>query len=51
MPNKIFNFLRGQDQLGSGVSLNYKGSSGFGTILGGALSLFTSLFFLAFIIL
>jgi len=51
MPNPISNFLKGQDQLGSGVSFNYRGSSGFGTILGGTLSLITTLFFSTFIFL
>ena len=29
--------------------MNYRGNSGFGTILGGTLSLITSIFFIAFI--
>ena len=35
--------------MGSGVSLNYKGSSGFGTILGGCLSVIVTLFFTIFV--
>jgi len=34
--------------MGSGISLNYRGDSGFGTILGGCLSLTLSLFVAAF---
>lgn len=49
MPNCLQDFLKGQDQFGSGVSLNYRGGSGYGTITGGILSCITSLFFLAFI--
>ena len=47
---KFINLLRGQDQLGSGVSLNYKGSSQFGTITGGCLSVCTTIFFAIFIV-
>ena len=46
---KLVKILRGQDQLGSGVSLNYKGSSQYGTITGGCLSLCTTIFFTLFI--
>ena len=48
MPNAIFNFLKDQDQLGAGVSLNYRSNASFGTILGGVLSVITTLFFTAF---
>ena len=44
----VVNFLKGQDQMGSGISLNYRGDSGYGTILGGCLSLSLSLFIAAF---
>ena len=47
---KFINLLRGQDQLGSGVSLNYKGSSQFGTITSGCLSVCTTIFFAIFIV-
>ena len=50
MPSLIGGFLKGQDQLGSGISLNYRGDSGYGTILGGTLSLILSLFVAAFTI-
>ena len=46
---KLVNFFRNQDQLGSSVSLNYKGSAQYGTIVGGCLSLCTTIFFVAFI--
>ena len=49
MPNKCTSFFKNNDQLGSGVSLNYRGDSGFGTILGGTLSLIATLFFTMFI--
>ena len=48
MPNSVANFFKGQDQLGSGVSVNHKGSSGYGTILGGIFSLFFSVFIAIF---
>ena len=44
------NFLKGQDGLGSGVALNYRGSAQFGTMLGGCVSLVTGLFFATFVI-
>ena len=44
------NFLKGQDGLGSGVALNYRGSAQFGTMLGGCVSLFASMFFGVFVI-
>ena len=50
MPSGIGNFIKGQDQLGSGISLNYRGESTYGTILGGCLSLLLSLFIAAFMI-
>ena len=37
--------------MGSGVSLNYQGTPQFGTILGGCLSLFVSIFFALFVCL
>ena len=43
----FINFCRNQDQLGSGVSLNYKGKGQYGTILGGCLSFCTTIFFTA----
>ena len=49
MANSIANFFKGQDQLGSAVSINHKGSSGYGTILGGILSLFFSVFLAIFV--
>lgn len=49
MPGSIGNFLKQNDQLGSVVTLNHKGSGGFGTILGGTLSLLLSLFVAAFL--
>ena len=49
MPNKCISFFKNNDKLGSGVSLNYRGDSGFGTILGGILSLIGTLFFTMFI--
>jgi len=51
MGRRLTGFLKGQDQLGAGVSLNFKGSSQFGTILGGCLSLLTSIFFAFFVII
>ena len=51
MPSAVGNFLKNQDQLGSGISLNYRGESGFGTILGGCLSLSLSLFIASFMML
>ena len=49
MPNALSGFLKGQDQLGSTINLNYRGSSGFGTICGGCLSLALSIFVAGFI--
>ena len=43
-------FLKGQDGLGSGVTLNYRGSAQFGTMLGGFVSLHTGMFFAIFVI-
>ena len=43
-------FLKGQDGLGSGVALNYRGSAQFGTMLGGCVSLITGMFFGIFVI-
>ena len=48
MPGAFINFFKDQDQLGSSISLNYRGSSGFGTILGGCLSLALSIFVAGF---
>jgi len=49
MANRCILFFKNNDQLGSGVSLNYRGESGFGTILGGLLSLIVTVFFTMFI--
>ena len=49
MPKRCNSFFKNNDQLGSGVSLNYRGESGFGTILGGLLSLIVTVFFTMFI--
>ena len=43
-------FLKGQDGLGSGVTLNYRGSAQFGTMLGGCVSLIAGMFFASFVI-
>ena len=48
MSAPISGFFKGLDHIGSGVTLNYKGRSGFGTILGGCLTILTWLFFLTF---
>ena len=48
MPNACAGFLKRQDQLGSGVSLNYRGTSAYGTIYGGVCSLIATLFFTFF---
>ena len=48
MPNAIAGFFKQNDQLSSGVSFNYRGEEGFGTILGGACSLLISISFFAF---
>ena len=50
MPNAYAGFFKGQDQLGSSVSLNYRGNASFGTVLGGICSLLATLFFSAFIL-
>ena len=47
----VSNFVKEQDQLGQGVSLNYRGSTGFGTILGGCCSMFYSIVFAVFIVI
>ena len=49
MPNSCFNFLKGQDAFGSGVSINHKGESGYGTVAGGGMSLCTNFCVVAFI--
>ena len=49
MPNVLVSFFKGQDQLGSTINLNYRGGPGFGTILGGCLSLLLSTFVAGFI--
>ena len=46
---RCVNFFRNKDALGSGVSLNYKGSAQYGTILGGCLTICTTVFFTIFI--
>ena len=48
MPHPCKDFLKGQDQLGQGVNLNYKGNSNFGTIIGGICSLAATVFFFLF---
>ena len=51
MPNACAGFLKRQDQLGSGVSLNYRGTSAYGTIYGGVCSLIATLFFTFFTVI
>mmetsp|Transcript_32533 Transcript_32533/g.40315 ORF Transcript_32533/g.40315 Transcript_32533/m.40315 type:complete len:145 (+) Transcript_32533:3-437(+) len=51
MPNRCTKFLRGQDALGSNVMLNYKGEGGYGTILGGCMSIIVNTFSFFFIIM
>ena len=48
---QVRDFLKTQDQLGKGVSLNYRGSPKFGTITGGFFSLTVRLFITSFVIL
>ena len=48
MTNCCNTFFKENDQLGSGININYRGSSGFGTIPGGVLSLLATLFFTFF---
>ena len=48
---KFTAFLKNRDQLGSGVSLNYRGTPQFGTLLGGCISLLVSIFFALFVII
>ena len=48
---QVRDFLKTQDQLGKGVSLNYRGSPKFGTITGGFFSLIVRLFITSFVIL
>ena len=45
MPNACTSFLRKQDQLGTGVSLNYRGDTVSTTNLGGLCSLIATSFF------
>jgi len=49
MSSACAGFFKRQDQLGSTVNLHHKGESGFGTILGGCLSMLATLFFTLFI--
>ena len=46
----LSNYFKDQDQLGSSVSINFKGKSGFGTMLGGIISLIVTLFVALFVI-
>ena len=50
MAKKCVSFLRGQDELGSSVYLHYKGMSGYGTALGGCMSLIVNTFAMIFIL-
>ena len=50
MAKKCISFLREQDELGSSVYLHYKGMSGYGTALGGCMSLFINTFAMIFIL-
>ena len=50
MSNSCNKFLKGYDQLGSGVSFNYKGSAGYGTAIGGFFSLISTTFFTLFVV-
>ena len=49
MPDACAGFFKRQDKLGPGVSLNYRGSSKYGTVFGGVCSLLASWFFTLFI--
>ena len=51
MPNACAGFLKRQDQLGSGVSLNYRGTSAYGTIYGGVCSLIATSFITLFTVI
>ena len=50
MPNKCQKFLSSKDELGSGVHLHHKGSDGYGTAVGGCMSLLVNTFSAIFII-
>ena len=49
MGEKLTAFFKNQDQVGSGVNLNYRGTPKYGTILGGCLSLSASIFLAIFL--
>ena len=51
MSSAIHKFLKGQDQLGSTVNLKYRNQPSYGTLLGGCISLLTTLFFFTLICL
>ena len=48
MPNACAGFFKKQDSLGSGVSLNYRGTSAYGTVYGGVCSLIATIFMTIF---
>ena len=48
MTNHFSAFFKRNDKLSSGVTLNHRGRAGFGTMLGGCLSMLTWLIFLVF---
>ena len=48
MPSQIAGFFKGWDLLGSPVQINYKQSTEYGTVFGGACSLLTEIFFYSF---
>ena len=50
MGTKFTAFCKNQDQVGSEVKLNYRGTQKFGTILGGCLSLIVFLSLAAFLL-
>ena len=50
MNKKFTGFLKDNDQMGSQVQFNFRGGAGFGTIIGGILSLLISFFFSIFIL-
>ena len=51
MPSLITDFFKAKDDMGSGISLNYRGEATYGTILGGCLSMALTLYIAAFILL
>ena len=51
MGNKLTAFFKNLDSVGSRVSLNYRGTPDYGTIIGGCLSLTVSIFLVLFLII